>query len=282
MGGPMIPSGHPVVVGFAIAEVARRVGVSTSTVRAWERRYGIGPSARTAGGHRRYTSADLAALQRLRGLTESGLPTSSAAVLAHEPPLSEPSRRSRFAEDVDSLDAHRVTRAAERILAHLGAVGAWTEVFAPCLRALGERWQHTGQGVEREHLAVAALRTVLAGHHLRRAPREPRVRVLAAATPGEQHTLPLDALGAALADVGVRTCVLGTSPPPALHAAIRDTAPTAVVLWALGDGDRELVRQLSAGVPVVHTAGPGWRAPHDVPHLADLAGAVRALAGLTP
>src|SRR5690348_7457435 len=55
-------SSPPPSLGWPVAHVAARVGVSISTLRSWERRYGLGPSGRTEGGHRRYTTDDIAAM----------------------------------------------------------------------------------------------------------------------------------------------------------------------------------------------------------------------------
>ena len=37
---------------LTVAAVARRVGVAPSTLRTWDRRYGLGPSEHVAGNHR--------------------------------------------------------------------------------------------------------------------------------------------------------------------------------------------------------------------------------------
>lgn len=55
-----------------IGEVARRLGVSVSTVRAWEQRYRIFDPARTAGGHRLYDEDDLARLLAVQDLVAQG------------------------------------------------------------------------------------------------------------------------------------------------------------------------------------------------------------------
>ena len=46
-------------VGMRIGEVARRTGIGTSTLRAWERRYKFLQPERSAAGHRNYTDADV-------------------------------------------------------------------------------------------------------------------------------------------------------------------------------------------------------------------------------
>lgn len=55
-----------------IGEVARRAGVTTATLRAWEARYGLLPPARTAGGQRLYREADVGRVQAVRRLVDQG------------------------------------------------------------------------------------------------------------------------------------------------------------------------------------------------------------------
>jgi transcriptional regulator with XRE-family HTH domain len=54
-----------------IGEVARRVGVSPSTLRAWERK-GLVRPMRAGGRHRRYTADDIARLRDVRALLTRG------------------------------------------------------------------------------------------------------------------------------------------------------------------------------------------------------------------
>jgi len=68
--------------GLAVAAVARRLGVAPATLRTWDRRYGLGPSARTAGSHRRYTTEDVARLLVMRRLTLEGVAPVDAAEAA--------------------------------------------------------------------------------------------------------------------------------------------------------------------------------------------------------
>jgi methanogenic corrinoid protein MtbC1 len=67
---------------LTVAAVARRLGVAPSTLRTWDRRYGLGPSAHTAGSHRRYSAYDLARLVVMRRLTGEGVPPAEAAQIA--------------------------------------------------------------------------------------------------------------------------------------------------------------------------------------------------------
>jgi len=67
---------------LTVAAVARRLGVAPPTLRTWDRRYGLGPSAHTAGAHRRYSPADVARLMVMRRLTLEGVPSADAAAIA--------------------------------------------------------------------------------------------------------------------------------------------------------------------------------------------------------
>src|SRR5699024_11116649 len=69
-------------IRLTVAAVAGRLGVAASTLRTWERRYGLGPSARTAGRHRRYDADDVTRLETMRRLTGEGVAPADAARLA--------------------------------------------------------------------------------------------------------------------------------------------------------------------------------------------------------
>jgi DNA-binding transcriptional MerR regulator len=64
--------------GLRIGEVARRTGVTTATLRAWEARYGLVPPARTAGGQRLYWEADVGRVQAVRRLVDRGWSVAAA------------------------------------------------------------------------------------------------------------------------------------------------------------------------------------------------------------
>ncbi|KJY26601.1 MerR family transcriptional regulator, partial [Streptomyces katrae] len=66
-------------LGVTTGAVARRLGVSPTTVRSWEQRYGIGPAVREGGRHRRWMPADVAMLEEMCRLTSAGVPPAEAA-----------------------------------------------------------------------------------------------------------------------------------------------------------------------------------------------------------
>lgn len=59
---------------YTPAEVSERTGFSVDTLRYYEREGVLPPVARTSGGHRAYTEADLGLLDFLRCLRDTGMP----------------------------------------------------------------------------------------------------------------------------------------------------------------------------------------------------------------
>ena len=62
-----------------IGELARRTGVASELLRAWERRYGLLAPERTEGGYRLYSDDDVRQVRRMRELLASGLSAAEAA-----------------------------------------------------------------------------------------------------------------------------------------------------------------------------------------------------------
>ena len=165
-----------------------------------------------------------------------------------------------------AMDSTAVQRLVEESIAADGLVATWNEVARPVLAAVGERWATTGRGVEVEHLLSQCLVAVFvraAGFADAPAAPQPVRPVLLAAMPTELHVVPLAVLGALLAERGVGCRSLGAAlPADALAAAVRRTAPAAVVLWSQLPSTADL--GVVTGLPVTRpryrtfVAGPGW------------------------
>ena len=67
---------------WGVGAVSSRLNITASTLRTWERRYGVGPSFRTAGGHRRYTDHDIDRVELMRRLLGRGVSAKDAARVA--------------------------------------------------------------------------------------------------------------------------------------------------------------------------------------------------------
>ena len=57
---------------YGIGTVARLTGLTTHTIRAWEKRHGAVSAARDTSGRRRYAPADVERLTKLKQLVDLG------------------------------------------------------------------------------------------------------------------------------------------------------------------------------------------------------------------
>jgi hypothetical protein len=282
---------------FSAGEVARRLGIAVTTLRTWHQRYDLGPSHHQPGQHRRYTPDDLARLEAMRELTARGVPASAAARMAHGARdvvtalrdggghaisvgrAGPPARGlARAAMRLDSTAMHAAITTA---IGEYGVMSTWDTMICPVLRGIGDRYARTQALVEVEHLLSRCVSEALTA--VTRPAGDRPVSVLLACADEEQHSLPLEALAAALAERAIPSRLLGARvPSDALLAAVRRTGPRVVVLWS-HDAATADPRQLEALLrhrppPVaVAAAGPGWQAaglPADVHAPASIAEAV--------
>ncbi|MEV6796963.1 MerR family transcriptional regulator [Micromonospora rifamycinica] len=285
--------------------VARRLGVAVTTLRTWHQRYGLGPSQHVPGHHRRYTPADLARLEIMRKLTAEGITPAEAARWAKQSPAPGVASRLRAGSGRDGGGqtipvgragpvARGLARAAMRLdsaaigdtishaLATDGVVATWEGLLRPVLAGIGERHVATAGLIDVEHLVSRCVSEAFAAVARSGRATGP-ARILLSCADEEQHTLPLEALAAALAEAGVAYRMLGARVPvAALVEAVNRTGPAAVVVWSHTRPTAD-PGQLSAllAVPrrplLVLAAGPGWRAdtlPAGVVRPVDLAEAV--------
>jgi hypothetical protein len=162
------------------------------------------------------------------------------------------------------MDAPAMREQIERSIAEHGVMHTWDTVLCPVLIGVGERHAATRALVEVEHLLSRTVSEAL-GAVPRPSGGASVPAVLLACADEEQHSLALEALAAALAEMGLPARMLGGRVPPgALRDAVARVGPVAVVLWAqlqaTADPD-QLVGLLTAPHPplLVIAAGPGWR-----------------------
>lgn len=289
-------------VGLTVAAVARRLGVAPATLRTWDRRYGLGPSQHAAGSHRRYSSADIARLERMRRFVLSGVPPAEAARAALASADAEPDTSVRhgggqvvaipdgtpqargLARAALALDADSCRVILAETLDKRGVVWTWDHLIAPVLVGVGQRWEQTGRGIDVEHVLSEAIQAELSARVSNDNQRSAAAVVLASA-PGENHVLPLWALAAALSERGVEVRMLGARTPwEALGQAIRRIGPGGVLVWSQtpGTGDPAEAGTLPdvRPEPLLLLGGPGWHpgVPPRGEYVDDLSEAVARLA----
>lgn len=255
-----VPSG-----AWAPGKVAELLGVSPVTLRSWSARYGIGPTAGGAGRHRRYSDADVRRLQHMQRLVSRGMPVREAAAAAFgaaEAPEIPASRRVReLADAADDLRFASVAGLLDETLDTLGPAATWTDVLAPVLRGLGDRWQRGDVCFASEWALTTEISLAFERFSARFPAALPGRPVLLACCPAERHSLPMEALRATLAEAGVPVAYLGQLVPAETVADLASRLdPVLVLLWSLAPptADDLLAARVRDLGRAVGTAGPGW------------------------
>jgi MerR family transcriptional regulator, light-induced transcriptional regulator len=162
-----------------------------------------------------------------------------------------------------ALNPTAVRRIVDEAIVRDGLAAAWEEVVRPVVDAVDARVRGTGHGVEVARLLGESATVVFHVRAYTAAPPPAMRPVLLAGMPGDDHGVPLAALGALLAQHRIACRSLGPAlPADALAAAIRRVAPAVVVLWAEvpATADVAVVAALPVTRPRFRTyvAGPGW------------------------
>jgi MerR family transcriptional regulator, light-induced transcriptional regulator len=239
-----------------IGELSKRVGVSPELLRAWERRYGLLHPARSAGGLRLYSPADIERVAVMQQHLAEGMAAAEAAALAVRDVHAEEAARAalrpdairaELAEALDAFDEPRAQAILDRLLALATVETLLSEVIVPYLEELGERWKRGEASVAQEHFASGVLRGRLLGLARGWGLGLGPAAVLAC-LPGEQHDLGLIAFGLALRSRGWRIIYLGPDSPIDTVADVSGrTEPDLVVLNAVsGDRLRPVLPELRA------------------------------------
>lgn len=244
---------------YTVGVVADRVGVPTATLRSWNQRYGVGPMAHRPGRHRLYSENDISVVRRMHELIGQGATARSAARIAVGSPRPDSGDHAALVSAAFGLDVMTVGRLLDRNLRHLGVLDTWDRMVCPAFRTLESR-QAEGVGcIDVEHALSWAV-----SRSLQRLPITPADRsaaIVLACTPGEAHTLALEAVRAALGERRRGAVMLGADVPAAavLDAVGRSEQPVTVLLWSQRPhtADAHVVRSLAAHAQVL-VGGPGW------------------------
>lgn len=203
---------------------ASMLGVSTNTLRSWERRFEFPKPHRTAGGHRQY---ELAEVEALRSALEQTHNISSAISLARErgtgpaTPARLASAFGRFDEDEANriLEESIAVRSLERTVSEVLLPGVQEAGFSADTAEYGFAWRFATRWM------CSALRVAAP------ASRPEAVVIFDASTAQQPDALQAQALELALRRGGLRTLTLGAELDQArLTHALMAVKPAVVVL----------------------------------------------------
>jgi DNA-binding transcriptional MerR regulator/methanogenic corrinoid protein MtbC1 len=251
-----------------IGQLASRVGVSTTLLRAWERRYGLLEPVRTDHGYRLYSEDDEARVRSMLALITDGVAPQQAArlvVSGTAPPVVSRDDDTSPGDDLallgaalERFDDVAANAVFDALLGRYTVRTVLASVVVPYLANLGDRWARGEATTAQEHFASNMLRGRLFGL-ARGWDAGVGPRALLACPSGERHDLGLLAFGIALRGHGWRITYLGAdTPPESLQESIRVLAPNAVVLAMTVTADAEAVDDsLGRGAPRLAIGGRG-------------------------
>jgi MerR family transcriptional regulator, light-induced transcriptional regulator len=252
---------------FSATQVATLVGVPAPTIRSWERRYGWPRPARTIGGHRRYSSAEIDHVRALRDEIAKGRSAQQAVTLLRRQAAQRRGAEvGRLVQGAIEIDQALVRQALADVEATMGADDAIESVVLPALREIGLQWEKGACDVAGEHAATGQIRQWL-GRLLDAArPRGAAPTVVLSTGPADYHSANLEAFAVLLARRGCSPLVLGALTPVAsLVQAVRTLGPGGVVVVShMGITRRAALDSIAAvsalNEPVLFYAGNGFAA----------------------
>jgi DNA-binding transcriptional MerR regulator len=172
---------------LSIQELAEIVGVSTSALRAWERRYSIFSPERTQGGHRLYTQDDLKLFWFVMHLRGQGRALKDISNLGREelhrqacsffelkaPPEAKQKQTAQsielpapFEAILNALkkdDVESAILALERVYALSTSALSFADSALDLMSQIGEHWHKGEITVAAEHALTARLKHMLLG-----------------------------------------------------------------------------------------------------------------------
>ncbi|MDV3222215.1 MerR family transcriptional regulator [Intrasporangium sp.] len=253
---------------YTIKRAAELTGVSLSTLRAWERRYGVVTPARSDGRYRLYSAEDLRTLAIMAALVNDGWSAKEAAAetkarisdsgrtMPWTPATSETTSRPRLDDLLEAghrLDSAKVADILDEAFARAGFERVVDDWLMPALVAVGEAWADGRISVAGEHLLSYAVSRRLAAAYEAAGSRPTRPVVVVGLPTGARHELGILAFAVAARRAGFATTYVGADlPADDWDAAVSARRAAAVVLAVPRAADIVAARQLSERLLAAH------------------------------
>jgi len=238
---------HPIKV------VCHRTGLTSHTIRVWERRYGLICCERTMSNRRLYSDEEIERLRLLKTLTDCGHRISQICGLVleelyalhkreHPQAAAVPTAQdlnhataeqctTRCLEAVRQLESNTLRDLLEEARLRYGCRVTLLRIIVPLVQEVGEAWRKGELRVAHEHLATSIVRDFVA-LGARCANLRPDAPEIVVATPaGQMHEVGALLATATARDIGWRVTYLGPSLPAeeiAACAQIRKARAVAV------------------------------------------------------
>lgn len=243
---------------YPIRALSELTGVSATTLRAWERRYGLLKPARTPKGHRLYSAKDIDLVNKIVSLLNSGL-TISQAVKQLDRPDAEPvssdieahwaNMQYRMLKAVQHFDQARLDRAYSDALALYPVDTVNDQLLQPVIKAIGGQQADHQLAIAEQLFFYAYLRSKL-GARLQHVSNQARGnKLLIAGLPGDFDEIGILLFASVLVGYGYQVTYLGINVPlDALPQVTQRAGASALLLFgsAALRLDPSLQQQLSS------------------------------------
>lgn len=150
---------------YSITSVSRITGLSPSTIRTWERRYGVPVASRAANGRRFYAEDEVERLKLIAALVKDGRPISDLIGLSVDqlrasarPDIANSAVSTAHRDLIEALEAadlDSLRRSVSQAFLRLSVLDAVEKVISPMLRTLGKGWEDGRFTPGLEHAATA-------------------------------------------------------------------------------------------------------------------------------
>jgi methanogenic corrinoid protein MtbC1/predicted DNA-binding transcriptional regulator AlpA len=242
------------IPGFNMKAVVAKTGLSSATIRAWERRYGFPQPNRTPGGHRQYSQPDIDTLKWLKARQEEGVSISHAIDLwrsymyQREDPL-QVGTTTRITPTIKGkqIDQFREAwisaclafdrEAAEQVLLKAFAIfnveTVCVELLMKGLAEVGNGWYNGEVTVQQEHFTSALSLQRLEMLVSATPPPTRTERIIVTTAPGDYHIFSPLLLTFLLRQRGWDVIYLGADvPADELESTIQQIQPELIIVSA--------------------------------------------------
>jgi len=193
---------------LTIGELSRLTGITTHTLRMWEKRYGTPISSRLPSGHRRYPREEVPRLRAIARALESGYRASRVVpesleklqgLLGKNPLQSSGLKTSSENQSIIQQWLEAVREYDDQVLTHgfhqewgkKGPLEFIIQFAVPFVQQVGMLWKSREIRVSQEHFASERLSDFLGGQWRRLNERKEGEKIILSTLPEEPHGLGL-------------------------------------------------------------------------------------------
>lgn len=222
---------------LTIGELSRRTGITTHTLRVWEKRYDSPKAIRLPSGHRRYLPKEIERLRAVARTIKLGFRASKVVggtleelhnLMGFESKRSSKvpsSTESGFLQDQNDLkinqwldwiadfDEENLNYEMHREWGLLGPLSFITNLAAPLITQIGKKWECGNFTVAQEHFASEILSNFLGTRWRNQNERKSGKTAILATLPGENHLLGLQMCAVVMSTTNWKIVSLGLDTP---------------------------------------------------------------------